>query len=496
MYWLVGMLIHGVLFGFVCKYLASQKHKDPGTWFAIGFLLGFIGLIVIAASKDESNTAKAQISNDKSIKKQYKALNPTTNLNSPIDIIENQVHIDDADRVFVTCKMKNISDKVMNSIIITIECFNSFGEAVNESGSNKMEHTIQDLSIKPNGIIGDGIHIHLSNYPATRKVNVIVESVMFEGGEIWKKDINDIIPVSIQSIDNDKLSELKSIAGKDAVFYAKSTDLSWDCVCGRTNRNSQSECSRCLRNKQETLENYSEEGINKKVIKIQEDKMLEKAKQEQKIKYEMEQVRKLKLALMCLVSILIVGFFVKTTLIDPKLNYDKAKQLVSEGSEAEAFVLFNELGDYKDSEEMSDKLLYFYVKDVKINRKYKVEPDMFDSVVSVEIPEGENIIYSNIFNGWNNLSKVIIPDSITEIRGMAFLGCVSLKEIQIPEGVSTIENAAFYGCKNLNKIEIPDSINQIGDGAFNGCDNLTIYGIKGSYAEKYAIKNNIDFIAQ
>ena len=43
---------------------------------------------------------------------------------------------------------------------------------------------------------------------------------------------------------------------------------------------------------------------------------------------------------------------------------------------------------------------------------------------------------------------------------------------------------------------IPENVTYIDETAFDNCPNLTIYGVKGSYAERYAKENNIKFIGE
>jgi len=69
-------------------------------------------------------------------------------------------------------------------------------------------------------------------------------------------------------------------------------------------------------------------------------------------------------------------------------------------------------------------------------------------------------------------------------------------EVVIPEGVTSIGYGAFYSCENLTTITIPDSVTSIGESAFSYCKNLTIHAHAGSYAEKYAKKNKIKFVAE
>ena len=47
----------------------------------------------------------------------------------------------------------------------------------------------------------------------------------------------------------------------------------------------------------------------------------------------------------------------------------------------------------------------------------------------------------------------------------------------------------------MTKIVIPKNVSYIHESVFSGCTNLTIYGYKGSEAEKHAKDNNIKFVA-
>jgi len=131
-----------------------------------------------------------------------------------------------------------------------------------------------------------------------------------------------------------------------------------------------------------------------------------------------------------------------------------------------------------------------------------------------EIPHGIISIGSHAFDDCRSLTEVIIPDSVTSIGDYAFNACTSLTEVIIPDGVTSIGDRAFNACTSLTEIIIPDSITSIGDYAFNSCLSLTEVTIPGSvtsigasafekcnfltltveadsYAEKYAVENNI-----
>lgn len=137
---------------------------------------------------------------------------------------------------------------------------------------------------------------------------------------------------------------------------------------------------------------------------------------------------------------------------------------------------------------------------------------------SITIPDSVTELGAGAFILCENLTNVTLPNTISSIPYGTFAGCVSLKKIDIPSSVKTIEKEAFSmtgftefivpdsvttigyqvfsDCENLVKVTIPKSVTTIGKAIFEGCsEGVTIYGEKGSYAEKYANKNDISFKA-
>ena len=52
---MIALIAGGLIFGFATRYIAMEKNKkNPENWFIIGFILGLIGLLIVAFSKDES----------------------------------------------------------------------------------------------------------------------------------------------------------------------------------------------------------------------------------------------------------------------------------------------------------------------------------------------------------------------------------------------------------------------------------------------------------
>ena len=197
-------------------------------------------------------------------------------------------------------------------------------------------------------------------------------------------------------------------------------------------------------------------------------------------------------------------------------------------------------------------MIYYYVFSGLENTKTINIPDSVkvigaeafawsNNLQTINIPTSVTTIDAAAFAGNNKLQSITIPDSVTELGARAFIlcenltnvtlpntissipygtfaGCVSLKKINIPSSVKTIEDEAFSmtgfteftvpdtitsigarafsDCENLVKVTIPKTVTKIGDDIFEGgSEDVTIYGEKGSYAEKYANKNDISFKA-
>ena len=169
----------------------------------------------------------------------------------------------------------------------------------------------------------------------------------------------------------------------------------------------------------------------------------------------------------------------------------------------------------------------------------------YDNAKVVEIPETiDGNVVTAIGNSafiYSDVTDVTIPDTVTKIDDLAFCQCASLKsvkmpqkltylgnhafgycssliEIEIPQGIRIIDSYAFCRCSSLKNVVIPDEVEYIFEGAFTlctslesvtipesmvyiceynfeeCCDSLVIKGVSGTYAEKYAGLNGLNFV--
>lgn len=119
-----------------------------------------------------------------------------------------------------------------------------------------------------------------------------------------------------------------------------------------------------------------------------------------------------------------------------------------------------------------------------------------ESLEKLEFPDTLESIGPQSFQMCKGLKEVNIPPKVDNIPKRAFKYCESLESLELPESVTAIGSKAFAHCSSLKEIYIPETVSEIAETAFEDCDSLTIKGKAGSYAEKYAKINEIEFVAE
>jgi len=102
-----------------------------------------------------------------------------------------------------------------------------------------------------------------------------------------------------------------------------------------------------------------------------------------------------------------------------------------------------------------------------------------EHLLSFEVPYGVKTIEERCFAGCKEIMYITLPETVTRIKAGAFSGCTKLKSINIPESAATLKSDMF----DLAASGEEESI----------YPELTIYGVKGSAAEKYAAKYGFKF---
>ena len=90
-------------------------------------------------------------------------------------------------------------------------------------------------------------------------------------------------------------------------------------------------------------------------------------------------------------------------------------------------------------------------------------------------------------------ADAVLPKSLTIIEEGAFEG-ISARCVEITENVIAIEGRAFADCKTLREIHIPATVVKVDDHALEGCERVTVYGVKGTEAERFAAAAGFKFV--
>ena len=112
----------------------------------------------------------------------------------------------------------------------------------------------------------------------------------------------------------------------------------------------------------------------------------------------------------------------------------------------------------------------------------KAENGRSTAVLTTEAP----VIRSEHFSeAKDEVPVLLMPKSLTRIGEGAFEGSAS-ECVVISENVTAIEKNAFANCRKLREIHIPPTVEKVDDCALQGCGNVTVYGKKGTEAERFA----------
>lgn len=148
------------------------------------------------------------------------------------------------------------------------------------------------------------------------------------------------------------------------------------------------------------------------------------------------------------------------------------------------------IGDYafRECKGLADKQGFVIVRGVLYN--------YYGKGATVTIPDSVTSFEDSAFADCESLTEVTIGNNVKVIGIRAFAGCKKLMTVNIGRGVTNIAYRAFSVCKSLTAVKIESSATVIGDYAFQGSKHVTIHAPAGSYAETYAQKKNIPFVAE
>ena len=91
----------------------------------------------------------------------------------------------------------------------------------------------------------------------------------------------------------------------------------------------------------------------------------------------------------------------------------------------------------------------------------------------VTLPAWVNRVGKEAFEGYDKMTKLVMPDTVTTVDFGAFSNCKNLETVKMSESVRTLGSSAFSGCTNLYSVSVPRTVRTIGSGTFAGCPSLS-----------------------
>ena len=287
-------------------------------------------------------------------------------------------------KVFAQIKLRNLGKKTINAVKISINAYESNGNAVEGVPS----HPYLDMNIGTGQEFGSKVPVFMPDNK-TRRIEVSVIEIVFSDDLVWNADPCDWKKVPAQETIAERLPDIEMQkqyeleVGKDCNFVPVMGGGLFQCTCGSVNLDSAERCYKCGR-RYESLVTYLDENT----LEQKKDERLEREKKEREARIQKEREereakekaateaaeaeriakekakQKRKIIIKNVIKFTVIFFVIGSTLsfllvkkIIPMVKYNAAMKLYEAGKYDEAYTAFSELV-YKDSSEMAVKSKY------------------------------------------------------------------------------------------------------------------------------------------
>jgi len=252
----------------------------------------------------------------------------------------------DAECTFV---MNNLSDKVVTSVQVTLNCFDAGNELI-----FRQTERIQGLKAG----VGERFSVVVlpSEWNGVAGVDLVIEKVWFDDATIWRKGnapLTDYLSNALPA--GRPLDELRFVAGKDAVGYPQMQEKVWMCVCGRANAPESQRCCRCERRRDAVFASFSRENVSH-VIAAHESKLAQaarKAREDNNLLQENQEKKRAAkrrrrnniIRWASSLTILAAAAVIVFVWVLPAVRYDTAADLLTNGHYDQARAAFSQMED-------------------------------------------------------------------------------------------------------------------------------------------------------
>lgn len=269
----------------------------------------------------------------------------------------------DTGYILAQLKYRNISGQQLNSLYISIKCFDEMG--IDLLNGKSFSFAYQDLNVINAQEFADRIPVYLPDIHI-RKVEITIEKYMLQNGDvIFANNYESIVLPSIyKDIPLDLKTELARIipndlkSGYKTITFPFEYENGWICSCGKYNE--ADKCVRCKNNKIKQFEiinyNYITNSLNDYKKHLKEEKSIK----EIKIKNALKKATKIAIPIVIIIVIFAAWLF--PSFITPAIKYNKANIFFKDHKYKTALSIFKELNDYKDSKTKVTECIKMYEK--------------------------------------------------------------------------------------------------------------------------------------
>ncbi len=344
----------------------------------------------------------------------------------PVELIN--IKLPTAGNQVCTFTLNNLAEKSINSIEVILSFFDADDDILFEqrerlSGFVAETRKAVDLSFEA------------ADVEDVEYTQLNIEKLWFVDNAVWRNENIDEAEYTLNLLPEGKnLSNLKSLAGNDAIAYPSQQGELWVCVCGRPNPEDEFACVRCGREKLQIFSEFNKQAIDKNVkefqSKLSEDdkaariEAANKVEQQRKIQERKKQKNKKNLiSLAVLFVVALIGLAVYFYGL-PAYNDNQATNLIKEGKYEEAITILNKLPKRYD---ISERLQESNLGIVKNNIELNTEKSLKEAMEGL-IPLGE---YSN--------------SAELAMEARYKLGDLYINEKRYDEAIDIFNNISNYG---------------------------------------------------
>ena len=178
-------------------------------------------------------------------------------LTCPAEVFEAKLPTEEIPAVSLV--LYNLSDRVIVSAEVTLKLLSGSG-----AEKDRVVYRARALNGRPYSTFP--MNVPCNPCLAARKADVTVDKVWFSDNAVWRREQSSSVEYEPNSLPVSRaLTNLKFVAGENAVGFPCQQNGLWICVCGRPNPDGEEYCARCRRQREAVFTRFNREAVEKQI---------------------------------------------------------------------------------------------------------------------------------------------------------------------------------------------------------------------------------------